>query len=148
MGNVWRPYDLREPTPGHTDLARLKKDVGAQFWSVYIPGRDRGFWLRAGSTGADRHRAPDNREVSGAAGLGARRPTTSGGFEPGRSARCSGWRAATRSRTPSGPLRAFYDMGARYMTLTHNVTLDWADAAARQREHNGLTPFGERWCAR
>ena len=28
-----------------------------------------------------------------------------------------------------GVLRAYYDLGARYMTLTHNVTLDWADAA-------------------
>src|SRR5690606_5409443 len=29
-------YDLRKPTPGHTDLARLAKGmVGAQFWSVY-----------------------------------------------------------------------------------------------------------------
>src|SRR3989442_10528994 len=32
-------YDLRKRTPGHTDLARLKQGhVGAQFWSVYIPG--------------------------------------------------------------------------------------------------------------
>src|SRR5262245_45377858 len=32
-------YDLRRPTPGNTDLARLKAGgVGAQFWSVYVPG--------------------------------------------------------------------------------------------------------------
>jgi membrane dipeptidase len=32
-------YDLRTRTKGHTDLARLKAGhVGAQFWSVYIPG--------------------------------------------------------------------------------------------------------------
>ena len=32
-------YDLRAHTPGMTDLARLKQgQVGAQFWSVYIPG--------------------------------------------------------------------------------------------------------------
>src|SRR5215211_3789462 len=32
-------YDLRRATPGHTDLARLKTGmVGAQFWSVYVPG--------------------------------------------------------------------------------------------------------------
>src|SRR5207253_2357816 len=39
-------------------------------------------------------------------------------------------------------LRAYYDLGARYMTLTHNVTLDWADAALDSARHKGLTPFG------
>ena len=41
-------------------------------------------------------------------------------------------------------LRAFYALGARYMTLTHNTTLDWADAANDAPKHDGLTPFGER----
>src|SRR6185437_4180143 len=31
----------------------------------------------------------------------------------------------------------------RYMTLTHNVTLDWADAALDTAKHGGLTPFGK-----
>ena len=30
------------------------------------------------------------------------------------------------------------------MTLTHNTTLDWADAANDAPRHDGLTPFGER----
>ena len=42
-----------------------------------------------------------------------------------------------------GALRAFYDLGARYMTLTHSVTLDWADAAGDPPRHGGLTQFGE-----
>ena len=42
-----------------------------------------------------------------------------------------------------GALRAYYDLGVRYMTLTHNVHTDWADAAADTPEHGGLTPFGE-----
>ncbi len=41
-------------------------------------------------------------------------------------------------------LRAFHRLGARYMTLTHNVTLDWADAATDTPRHHGLSPFGER----
>jgi len=36
----------------------------------------------------------------------------------------------------------YYDLGARYMTLTHNVTLDWADAALDSARHGGLTNFG------
>jgi membrane dipeptidase len=39
-------------------------------------------------------------------------------------------------------LRMYYALGARYMTLTHNVTLDWADAALDTAKHGGLTPFG------
>ena len=41
-------------------------------------------------------------------------------------------------------LRIFYTLDARYMTLTHNTTLDWADAANDAPKHDGLTPFGER----
>ena len=39
-------------------------------------------------------------------------------------------------------LRVYYDLGVRYMTLTHNVTLDWADAASDEARHGGLTGFG------
>jgi membrane dipeptidase len=42
-----------------------------------------------------------------------------------------------------GALRAYYALGARYMTLTHNVTLDWADAALDTARHQGLTEFGK-----
>jgi membrane dipeptidase len=41
-----------------------------------------------------------------------------------------------------GALRSYYALGARYMTLTHNVTTDWADAALDSARHGGLTPFG------
>jgi membrane dipeptidase len=41
-------------------------------------------------------------------------------------------------------LRVFHKLGVRYMTLTHNQTLDWADAATDTKKHGGLTKFGER----
>ena len=41
-------------------------------------------------------------------------------------------------------LRATYDLGARYMTLTHVKNTEWADAAGVAPEHHGLTPFGEQ----
>ena len=40
-------------------------------------------------------------------------------------------------------LRMFYDLGARYMTLTHFRTTDWADASNDVPRHGGLTEFGE-----
>jgi membrane dipeptidase len=42
-----------------------------------------------------------------------------------------------------GALRSYYQLGARYLTLTHNVTLDWADAALDTARHGGLTAFGK-----
>jgi membrane dipeptidase len=42
-----------------------------------------------------------------------------------------------------GALRGFFRLGARYMTLTHNVTLDWADSGSEPARHGGLTRFGE-----
>src|SRR5438094_1226943 len=40
-------------------------------------------------------------------------------------------------------LRAFYRFGARYMTLTHTNTNNWADASTDEAKHNGLSPFGK-----
>ena len=39
-------------------------------------------------------------------------------------------------------LRAAHASGARYMTLTHWLTTDWADAATDPPVHDGLSPFG------
>ena len=40
-------------------------------------------------------------------------------------------------------LRIFHELGARYLTLTHWDTIEWADAATDRNEHEGLTEFGE-----
>jgi membrane dipeptidase len=39
-------------------------------------------------------------------------------------------------------LRQFYNLGVRYMTLTHNQTTEWADAATDEPKHGGISPFG------
>jgi len=41
-------------------------------------------------------------------------------------------------------LRQFYNLGARYMTLTHFKTTDWADSATDVPKHGGLTDYGRR----
>jgi len=41
-------------------------------------------------------------------------------------------------------LRTFFQMGARYMTLTHTNHTPWADTSSKPPEHNGLTDFGRQ----
>ena len=129
-------YDLNKPTKGMTDIARLRKGmVGGQFWSVYIPGeiRDSGY-ARVQLEQIDIARRVIARYPKDLRAGRSPPPMCARRTRPARSARCWAWKAGTPSRTRLGALRAYYDLGARYMTLTHNVTLDWADAAQRRPE--------------
>ena len=142
-GNV-EAYDLRKATPGHTDLARLRAGmVGAQFWSIYIPGgiKDSGF------ARVQLEQFDIARRVIAKYPEALRFVTTAAGireaFAVRRIGSLLGLEGGHAIENSLGALRAYYDLGARYMTLTHNVTLDWADAALDQGRHGGLTPFGE-----
>jgi membrane dipeptidase len=42
-----------------------------------------------------------------------------------------------------GVLRMMYELGVRYMTLTHNDNVAWADSATDEPVLGGLSPFGE-----
>jgi membrane dipeptidase len=148
-------YDLRTRRAGMTDLARIKQGhLGAQFWSVYIPGEP-----------DDATYAP-NGTVSSTPGYArvqleqidiARRmiamypdlqwaPTASAlraSMRRGKVGSVLGLEGGHAIENSLSLLREYYERGVRYMTLTHNVTLDWADAALDSAKHNGLTPFGD-----
>jgi membrane dipeptidase len=136
-------YDLRRSTPKHTDLARLREGrVGAQFWSIYVPGefRDSGY-ARVQLEQFDIARRmiaryPDRLALAFSAADIER------GFKRGRIASLLGMEGGHVIENSLGALRAYYLLGARYLTLTHNVTLDWADAALDTNRHGGLTAFG------
>jgi membrane dipeptidase len=136
-------YDLRQRTPKHTDLGRLKEgEVAAQFWSIYIPGeiKDSGF-ARVQLEQFDIARRmiasyPDRLALALTADDIER------DFKRGRLASLLGMEGGHAIENSLGALRSYYALGARYMTLTHNVTLDWADAALDSARHGGLTAFG------
>jgi membrane dipeptidase len=138
-------YDLRARTPGHTDLARLKEGgVGAQFWSVYIPGdaKEKGFArMQLENIAIARQmvaRYPEALAWALTADDVARE------MKRGRVASLLGMEGGYGLENSLGALRAYYDLGVRYMTLTHNQHLDWADACCEQPpRHGGLTRFGE-----
>jgi len=136
--------DLRQPVPMlHTDLPRLRRGgVGAQFWSVYVPAQLQG--EAAVATTLEQidlvHRLaathPDALELAGTAAdveriMAAGRVASLLGAEGGHSIACS-----------LGVLRALYELGVRYLTLTHNLNVPWADSATDQPAAGGLTAFG------
>ncbi len=137
-------YDLRKKTPGHTDFARLKQGmIGAQFWSVYTPGD----WRDSGYARVQLQQIDIARRVIAKypdkLALALRADDIPRSFHQKKVASLLGLEGGHAIENSLGLLRVYYDLGVRYMTLTHNVTLDWADAALDSARHGGLTPFGD-----
>ena len=139
-------YDLRKPTAGQTDLPRMSQGMmGGQFWSVYIPGEESTRKLGYAKVQLEQielarrviQKYPDRLE------LAVNASQVAAIFRRGKVASMLGMEGGHAIENSLGALRAFYGLGVRYMTLTHNVTLDWADAAAGPATHGGLTKFGE-----
>lgn len=136
-------YDLRRQAPGEVDLARLKRGLlGAQFWSVYVPGELKGGFAKVQLEQLDLARRmiaryPEAMELA-LSTSDIRRIRAKG-----KVASLLGMEGGHVLENSLGALRAYYELGARYLTLTHNVTLDWADAATDAPRHGGLTPFGK-----
>lgn len=138
-------YDLRTRTAGHTDIARLRAGrLGGQFWSVYIPGED--------DTKALGYARVQLEQIDIAQRVFAKYPDvlepvlTAQGFRDafarGRIGSVMGMEGGHAIENSLGALRAYHAMGVRYLTLTHNVHLDWADAHVPNPRHGGLTAFG------
>ena len=129
--------------PMHTDISRLRKGrVGGQFWSVWIDPELPEFEavqrvieqidvvhrlvdqypddLQLALTAADVEAAQKNGRIASLIGM-------EGGHSIGNSL---------------AVLRQTYALGARYMTLTHWKTLDWADSATDAPKSDGLSEFG------
>ncbi|MFA9215594.1 MAG: dipeptidase [Sphingomonadaceae bacterium] len=136
-------YDLRKPTSSETDLARLKQGLlRAQFWSIYVPGEIKVGYAKTQLEQFDIARRmiakyPESLELA-LSTADIRRIAAKG-----KVASLLGMEGGHVLENSLGALRIYYELGARYMTLTHNVTLDWADAALGEQRHHGLTPFGK-----
>ncbi len=129
--------------PLMTDMSRLRRGkVGAQLWSVYISAATRGDeavrqtieqldavdrlvkaypqylqWAKSADDIVRIHKA-------------------------GRIASMAGVEGGDQTGNNLAVLRQFYRLGARYMTLTHSKTTNWADSATDAPKHGGLSPFG------
>lgn len=137
----WR----KDGDPFHTDLSRLKEGgITGTFFSIYVSGTSL-------KTGGAMRRAMDlidatYREIE--RNPGAMMPCTTA--QDARIAKKSGKHCAYMGieggyviENSLFALRNFYRLGVRYMTLTHNVSMPWADAHRGEVLANGLSPFGK-----
>ncbi len=126
------------------DIPRLREGgVGAQYWSVYTASANM-------KTNRSLHEAL--REFDVVLRLVRSRPElelarTADDIErihrSGRIASLIGVEGGHMIEGSLAVLRVFHELGARYLTLTHWDTTEWADAATDRNEHEGLTEFGE-----
>ncbi|MGH9628243.1 MAG: dipeptidase, partial [Bryobacteraceae bacterium] len=145
-------FDIGKPSAsGDTDLQRLKAGgVGAVFFAAYVPAsyvkgnRSAHHALEAidsirnsivGRYPNEFHFAVSSDDI-----LAARKQ--------GKIAALIGLEGGHAIEDSLALLRAFYDLGVRYMTLTHSNTNNWADSSGDMKRpgvehHDGLTAFGK-----
>ena len=129
----------------NTDIPRLRLgNVGAQFWSVYVPASTMvdGTALKTTMEQIELVRAmvkhyPETFELARTVADIERIQKS------GKIASLMGVEGGHSIEDSIENLRRLHRMGAGYMTLTHSDTLAWADAATDDPKHDGLTPFGE-----
>jgi membrane dipeptidase len=138
--------NLAAPVAGlHTDLPRLAAGgVGAQFWSVYVPASVAG----DGAVTAVLEqidlaclmisRYPEALELALTAADVERI------FAAGRLASLLGAEGGHAIAGSLGVLRMLYSLGVRYLTLTHNSNVGWADSATDEPAAGGLSDFGRQ----
>ena len=128
----------------HTDLPRLRTGgVGAQFWSVYVRSDYQG----------DKAVSATLEQIDVVRQLVARYPgdlrlaLTADDMEAARAdgviASLMGAEGGHSINSSLATLRALHQLGVRYMTLTHNDSLAWADSATDEPRAGGLSAFGE-----
>lgn len=127
-----------------TDLVRLKRGkVGAQFWSVFV------------ETGKPEAQSVQEvlEQIDVTKRLVARYPQdlqlaltaddVAAALASGKIASLMGMEGGHSIGSSLAVLRQMYDLGARYMTLTHSTNTPWADSATDTPVHFGLTDFGK-----
>jgi membrane dipeptidase len=151
------PWALREAAPGdlgtvdlagpvpftQTDLPRLARGgVGAQFWSVYVPAELQGDAAVATTLEQIDLVHEVIRSYPGALELALTAADVDRISAAGKVASLLGAEGGHSIGSSLGTLRALYALGVRYLTLTHNLNVPWADSATDEPAAGGLTDFG------
>ena len=127
----------------HTDIPRLVEGgVGGQFWSVYVPASLAG---DAAVTAVFEQVDLVHRMIAAYPSrfqLAVRADDVDAAFAAGKIASLLGAEGGHCINSSLGVLRSLYALGVRYMTLTHNDNVGWADSATDQPDCGGLSAFG------
>jgi membrane dipeptidase len=146
---VLRGYDIATPSPGgSTDLNRLKAgNVGATFFAAYVPAREAAkpgaasaYCRRVISAIRDGIVAKHPREFS----LATTADEIVSARNQGKIAALIGIEGGHAIEDSLERLREFHKLGARYMTLTHSNTNNWADSSGGKPRHGGLNGLGRK----
>ena len=127
----------------HTDIKNARAGyLGGQYWSVYV------------DAALPKHEAVTRtiQQIDVVRQMMARYPETfafastaaevEAAMKKGKIASLIGMEGGHSIGSSLEILRQTYALGARYMTLTHSLTTDWADSATDAPKHDGLSPFG------
>ncbi|KAJ3025574.1 UNVERIFIED_CONTAM: dipeptidase 1 (renal) [Siphonaria sp. JEL0065] len=146
--NTIKNINLMDTPRFHTDIRRLRKGMlGVQFWSAYVPCHD--FRKETNSVlltlenidlikrFVDKypkhfHFAKTTAEIRES-------------VKKGKIASLIGIEGAHQIDGSMGVLRMYFELGVRYMTLTHSCHTSWADSCNGAPLHNGITPDGLRF---
>ncbi|UIX33635.1 dipeptidase [Streptomyces sp. GQFP] len=125
----------------HTDIPRLREGgVGAQYWSVYVRSD------LPDAVPATLEQIDCVRQLIARYGNELRPALTAADMEAGRRegriASLMGAEGGHSIANSLGTLRGLYELGVRYMTLTHNDNVAWADSATDEPGVGGLSEFG------
>ncbi|WP_215228694.1 dipeptidase [Erythrobacter sp. 3-20A1M] len=133
-----------DPAQYNTDIRRLREGkVGGQFWSVWV----------SPTLPGDEQVIETLEQIDLVKSIVARYPETFAlartaadvrrAHKAGRIASMIGVEGGGQIDGNLSILRTYAALGAGYLTLTHSITIDWADSATDNPQHDGLTPFGE-----
>ena len=142
-GYDFAAYDVGErQTETHTDLPRLRDGgVGAQFWSVFVPCSEGERSVTSTLEQVDAAYAMVERYADRLA-LATTADEVEAAWRAGRIACLMGAEGGHQIAESTGVLRMYHRMGVRYLTLTHNDNVPWADSATDVPALGGLNDFG------
>ncbi|XP_035484598.2 dipeptidase 1 [Scophthalmus maximus] len=150
FNNELNKVDLNTLGTTHTNIPKIKAGrLGAQFWSAYVPCETQ--YKDAVRQTLEQidvvHRmcqkypetfmfATSSQDIMDA-------------FSMNKTASLIGVEGGHSIDSSLGTLRIMYQLGVRYLTLTHSCNTPWADnwrvdTGSEPSQHNGLSPFGKQ----